>query len=67
MPDNNEIKAGYRVSGLMRDYLIMAGIDSKRAEQYAEQFNDQIKSADWLETFEGVTFDRGFVPEKCNK
>jgi hypothetical protein len=53
---------GLNVSGLMRDYLVRAGVPFALAAAFAEEFDGQVKAAAWLRTFDGTTFTRTFNP-----
>lgn len=61
------METGIRVSGLMRDYLVIAGIDYDKAVELSQQFDEQIKEMDWLETYNGTTFEKSFTPSLNKK
>ncbi len=53
---------GYGVSGLMRDYMVRAGIPYNDALNLSKEFDAQIVAADFLTTYNGTTFTKSFTP-----
>ena len=49
---------GYNVSGLMRDYMVRAGVPYKEALELSQEFDEQLSLATWLETYHTVVFCR---------
>ena len=63
-----EVKAnslGVRVSGLARDLANTKCFnDYKRAVEFSEEFDKLLHDADWLELYDGTTFERSFNPKE---
>ena len=62
-----EQKTGISVSGLFRDMLVEHGLcDFETAVSLSNHFDSIIVQVDWLDTYNGTTFDKTFTPNKKN-
>lgn len=59
--DVEKEKCGIAVTALMREYLNKF-VDYTTAVELSNEFDATIRNADWLETLNGTTFDKGFCP-----
>jgi len=57
-----EPETGLNVSGLMRDYLVRAGVPFGTADTLSQEFDAQLTRAAWLRTFDGTTFELAYRP-----
>lgn len=56
-------KHGVTVSGLARDLANSECFhDYEKAVKFSEKFDEKLKDADWLELYDGTTFQRSFTP-----
>jgi hypothetical protein len=58
-------KIGLAVTATMRELLLQHGLcDFATAEAISQVFDEFLVDADWLETLNGTTFDKTFVPQE---
>lgn len=57
------MKTGICISSVIRDILIDKGIIFPSAQDIAEEIDNKITKEDWLETFNGTTFEKTFTPK----
>ena len=58
-------KVGYSVPRVVRDRLLVheLHIPYEEAVRLSELLDQQLKEADWLELYDGTTFEKTFVPK----
>ena len=54
---------GLKVSGFVCNLLLLhSKMEYKEAYQVSKVLDDRMKEVDWIETYDGTTFDKGYVP-----
>lgn len=55
---------GYCIPGLTLEMLLLYGMPFEKASHICDILNAEIAKANWLSTYEGVQFDKGFDPRE---
>jgi len=60
----NEKPLGYSIPALVRELLVNRGWTLQDATDFSREVDQHLVGADWLELYNGTTFDLAYTPGK---